>query len=161
MDLVYSIGINISISNVEAGLLHKYLKMHPIDSQYIGRGHFAFSFSEFEQKKEFELMLNSESIDSCVRVLEDQDLNDPLENVLKKQLLEKIYYWSDIIYNEQRALDKLENDYYLNSPEEFYNKDFSIENFIKLCEVTESNRIIANKKPARSILKRIRYFLNI
>lgn len=161
MKVFYNISINVSISDVEAGLLHKYLKMHPEERQYIGEGHFAFYFNEFEQNKEFELTLNTATIDSCVTVLEDQDLGDPLENLLKRDLLEKIYKWSDIIDNEQKAIDELENEYCLHSPEEFYNKDFSIENFIKLCEITECNRIIPIKKPTRSILKRIRQFLNI
>ncbi|WP_343657982.1 hypothetical protein [Chryseobacterium sp.] len=153
MDLVYNIGIKVSINNVEAGLLYKYLKRHPIDRLYINRGHFAFSFREFEHREEFDLMLNTETIDCCVRVLEDQDLNDPVQNILKKKLLEKIYCWSNIIYKEQCAFDKLENEYYLNSPEEFYNKDFSIENFIKLCEITESHQILYSKKQDRPFLK--------
>jgi len=37
MEVVYNIGINISISNIEAGLLYKYLKMHPTDRQHIGK----------------------------------------------------------------------------------------------------------------------------
>jgi len=113
--------------------------------------------------KEFELMLDTKTIDSCLRVLEDQDLNDPIENLLKKELLEKIYYWSEIINNEQRALDKLENDYYLNYAEGFYmeNKDFSIENYLKLREIIESHRILDLEKPTWPILKRIKKFLNL
>lgn len=159
MELIFNIGIKISISSIEAGLLYKYLKMHPIDRQYIGKGHFAFSFNDFEQKKEFELTLNTEIIDSCIRVLEDQDLNDPIENLLKKEMLKKIYYWSDIIDNEQRALDELENDYYLNSTEEFYNENFSIENYLKLRKLTGHNQTLIKQKV--SMLEKIMHFFNL
>ncbi|AZA82470.1 hypothetical protein C1637_08265 [Chryseobacterium lactis] len=158
MELSYNIGIKISISNIEAGLLYKYLEMHPNDRQYIGKGHFAFSFSDFEQKKEFELTLNTEIIDSCVRVLEDQDLNDPLENLLKKELLEKIYNWSEIIDNEQKAIDELENDFYLNCTEEFYMADigFNFENYLKFRRTINSSQNLI--KPKVSVLKKIKQF---
>ncbi|WP_312336223.1 hypothetical protein [Sphingobacterium sp.] len=91
MEVLYDIRIRVSINNIEAGLLYKYLKMHPVEKRCITEGYFGYSFKDFPQKSEFDLMLNLETIDCCLRVLEDQDLNDPQENLLKNDLLEKIY----------------------------------------------------------------------
>ncbi|WP_185286292.1 hypothetical protein [Chryseobacterium indologenes] len=159
MTVFYNISINVSISNVEAGLLYKYLKMHPKEKMYLGKGHFAFFFHEFEQNKEFEFTLNTAVIDSCVTVLEDQDLGDPLENLLKRDLLEKIYTWSDIIDNEQKAIDELENDFYLNCTEEFYMADigFSFENVLKLRELSKQDENVVEQEI--SMIKKIRNFL--
>lgn len=161
MEVIYKIGINISLTHIEAGLLYKYLKMHPFDRQYIGEGHFAFGFNNFEQNNEFELTLTTEIIDSCMRVLEDQDLNDPMENELKKELLEKIYFWSQIIDNEQCAFDELENDYYLNCSEEFNieNGDFSFENYLKFNKLRCRNEIL--KKRKTPIFEKIKQFFDL
>ncbi|EFK36043.1 MULTISPECIES: hypothetical protein [Chryseobacterium] len=161
MEIFYSISIDVSISDVEAGLLHKYLKMHPKERLYIGEGHFAFYFNEFEQNKEFELTLNTAIIDSCVTVLEDQDLGDPLENLLKRNLLEKIYKWSDIIDNEQKAIDELENDFYMNCTEEFYKADigFSFENYLKLHKQASHVQILIKQKA--SLLEKVMRFFKL
>ncbi|MFS4474578.1 hypothetical protein [Chryseobacterium sp. T20] len=161
MEVFYNISINVSISNVEAGLLYKYLKMHPVEKKYVGEGHFAFFFDEFEQNKEFEFMLNTAVIDSCVTVLEDQDLGDPLENLLRRDLLEKIYKWSDIIDNEQKAIDELENDFYLNCTEEFYKADigFSFENYLKLQKQASHVQILIKQKA--SLLEKVMRFFKL
>ncbi|SIS62212.1 hypothetical protein SAMN05421786_101565 [Chryseobacterium ureilyticum] len=133
MEVIYNISIEVSISNIEAGLLYKYLKMHPVEKQYINYGYFAFSFKEFEQKREFDLTLTMEIMDSCVRVLEDQDLGDPVENLLKKELLEKIYKWSAILYGEEDAIEVFQTDYYLKSIGQLQeNNYFSFRNYLKL-----------------------------
>ncbi|MBP2619557.1 hypothetical protein J2772_004773 [Chryseobacterium jejuense] len=49
---VFSIRIN----NIEAVLLYKYLKIHPVEKRCITEGHFAYTFKDFKQKREFDLM---------------------------------------------------------------------------------------------------------
>ncbi|MCS3531135.1 hypothetical protein [Chryseobacterium sp. JUb7] len=158
MEVIYNISIEVSISNIEAGLLYKYLKMHPIEKQYINYGYFAFSFTEFELQKEFDLTLTVEIMDSCVRVLEDQDLGDPVENLLKKELLEKIYKWSAILYGEEDAIEAFQTDYYLNSIGQLQeNSYFSFGNYLKLRNLNSSNYNLGRHRV--SIVKKLRNFL--
>ncbi len=161
MEVVYNISFNVSISNIEAGLLYKYLEMHPVEKQYIGEGHFACSFKDFDEDKEFEIMINSEIIDSCLTVLEDQDLNDPSENEIKQRLINKIYNWFDIIYDEEKAIDELKNEYYLNSGEQFCknNGDFSFENYLKLQDFNCSDQNV--KKQNLSVSEKIKLFFKL
>lgn len=163
MEVLYDIRIRVSINDIEAGLLYKYLKMHPVEKRCIREGYFGYSFKDFPQKREFDLMLNLETIDCCLRVLEDQDLNDPLENLLKRDLLEKIYQWADIINKEEYAIEYFQSNYYAICLEKYGNEDnyFSFENYIMLRNITESHRIVDLEKPTQSIIKRIRHFLNI
>ncbi|AYZ36142.1 hypothetical protein EGY07_11410 [Chryseobacterium indologenes] len=163
MEVLYDIRVRVSINSIEAGLLYKYLKMHPLEKRCITEGHFAYSFKDFQQKREFDLMLNLETIDCCVRALEDQDLNEPLENLLKQGLLEKIYQWADIIDREENAIEDFQSNYYAICLQKYGDEDtyFSFENYLKLRNITESHRIVNLEKPSRSILKWIRYFLNI
>lgn len=163
MEVLYDIRIRVSINNIEAGLLYKYLKMHPVEKRCTTEGYFGYSFKDFRQNREFDLMLNLETIDCCLRVLEDQDLNDPLENLLKQDLLEKIYQWADIIDREENAIEDFQSNYYAICLQKYGDEDtyFSFENYIKLRNITESNRIVDLEKPTRSLIKRIRHFLNI
>lgn len=163
MEVLYDIRIRVSINNIEAGLLYKYLKMHPVEKRCITEGYFGYSFKDFPQKREFDLMLNLETIDCCLRVLEDQDLNDPLENLLKRDLLEKIYQWADIINKEEYAIGDFESNYYAICLEKYGNEDtyFSFDNYLKLRKITESHRIVDLEKPSRSILKRLKEFFDL
>nr|WP_315085912.1 hypothetical protein [uncultured Chryseobacterium sp.] len=152
MEVLYDIHIRVSINNIEAGLLYKYLKMQPVEKRCITEGYFGYSFKDFQQKREFDLMLNLKTIDCCLRVLEDQELNDPLENLLKQDLLEKIYQWADIIDREENAIEDFQSNYYAICLQKYGNEDtyFSFENYLKEKRLGSLNG--KSDKPKKSIL---------
>ncbi|RKE80862.1 hypothetical protein [Chryseobacterium sp. AG363] len=158
MEVLYDIRIRVSINDIEAGLLYKYLKMHPVEKRCIREGYFGYFFKDFPQKREFDLMLNLETIDCCLRVLEDQDLNDPLENLLKRDLLEKIYQWADIINKEEYAIEYFQSNYYAICLEKYGDEDtyFSFENFLKEKPLQSLNR--KPDKERLSIWRRLKNF---
>lgn len=114
MELIYNVALDVELSDEEAILLHKYIRLHPEHKKHITSGQFAEYFSVREDQEQHQLSLTKDVLDICVAVLEDQEFGDPAENVYKNRLINKFYSWSKIIYNEEDYLEdlKVEYDYF-------------------------------------------------
>ena len=160
MELIYKIALEVTISNSEAGLLYKYLKMHPKEQKCITEGQFAYEFRAFKDKQKFTFQINMDILDSCARVLEDQYLDDPSENILKGELLDKIYDWTTIIMGEEDAIEEFESDYYRIQVMTIKSRDFidfSLANYLKIKHQTTS--IVGEEKPKISFLNKLKRYL--
>lgn len=148
IEVLYNISIKVSVNSIEAGLLYKYLKIHPIENKCVNEGNFAFFLKDFEYQEEFVLVLNTAALDSCITVLEDQDLHDRVENLLKMDLLKKMYKWFDVIDNEESAIADFDNYYCIHSTEQFFKENdyFSFENYLKLLEYNKRNQNLIKQK---------------
>lgn len=154
MELIYTVEIEVNITDEEAALLYKYLAMHPETEYCVQEGHFAYKFGNFNtvDDKNVVMKFSTEIIDICLKALEDQNIENDQQNVIKHQFIEKLYQWGHIIYKEVEIIEELKLKYEMEvSPDHLLNKPevFSKQNDF----LTEGN--MSQKSKFRQFIKKL------
>ncbi|MFC3157172.1 hypothetical protein SAMN05443633_11238 [Chryseobacterium arachidis] len=159
MEFIYEVNLEVRINNIEAGILYKFLQMHPQQKHFIQEGKFGYELREFEDKTAFDLILTDEVLNSCLAALEDQESETPLENILKSEFLEKIYNWMSIIDKEESIIEEFRSNFYSIKFKRFEG-DLSHFSFKDYWELQPPDHFtLEEEEQKESLLKKIkRYF---